>query len=98
MATPSINSKNLVDICNRNDIAFLGVFGSYARGNATATSDIDLFVRFSRDKSLLEMVRIERELAERLEKPVDLVTEASLSPYLRDRVRSEIKTLYEKAR
>ena len=94
-ATP-IDLDAVIDICEQNDIAFLGVFGSHARGEATPESDVDLLVRFARRKSLLTLVRIERQFAERLGRPVDLVTEASLSPYLRERVKAEVESLYER--
>ncbi len=94
-ATP-IDLDAVIDICEQNDIAFLGVFGSHARGEATPESDVDLLVRFARRKSLLTLVRIERQFAERLGRPVDLVTEASLSPYLRERVQAEVESLYER--
>ena len=90
-ATP-IDLGAVIDICE----PFLGVFGSHARGEATPESDVDLLVRFARRKSLLTLVRIERQFAERLGRPVDLVTEASLSPYLRERVQAEVESLYER--
>ena len=40
-ATP-IDLDAVIDICEQNDIAFLGVFGSHARGEATPESDVDL--------------------------------------------------------
>ncbi len=94
-ATP-IDLDAVIDICEQNDIAFLGIFGSHARGEATPESDVDLLVRFARRKSLLTIVRIERQISERLGRPVDPVTEASLSPYLRERVQAEVESLHEK--
>ena len=94
--TTPIDLDAVIDICEQNDIAFLGVFGSHARGEATPESDVDLLVRFARRKSLLTIVRIERQFSERLGRPVDLVTEASLSPYLRERVQAEVESLYER--
>ncbi len=93
-----IDRDKLVEICERNDIVFLGVFGSFARGQATSESDVDLLVRFSKRKSLLDLVRIEREFAEALGRTVDLLTEASISPYLRDRINAEVEAVYEQAR
>ena len=90
--------SNLADICVANDVESLGVFGSYARGDFTTTSDVDLLVRFSKTKSLLDLVRIERQFSERLGRPVDLVTEASVNPLLRDRIFGEVKKIYEKPR
>lgn len=72
---------------------YVAVFGSYARGEETAGSDVDVLVRFLEPKSLLELARIERELGQRLGKPVELVTEAALSPRLADRVDAEKEVL-----
>jgi predicted nucleotidyltransferase len=84
----------MINICRQNDVAMLGIFGSMARGEAKATSDIDLLVRFSRRKSLLSVVRLERELTEALNRKVDLLTEAAISPYLRERILKEVKVVY----
>ena len=72
----------------------VAIFGSYARGEETPESDIDVIVEFSERKSLLELVRIERELCEALGAKVDLLTEKSISPYLIDDVRQEMEVIY----
>jgi hypothetical protein len=89
------NEGKLLDICKRNDIAFLGIFGSYSRGEQKEKSDIDILVRFSRRKSLLDLVRIERQLSEVLDVKVDLVTEGSVSPYLIEGIKKELKVIYD---
>lgn len=86
--------SRMIDICRQNDVAMIGIFGSMARGEAKKKSDIDLIVRFSKRKGLLAMVRLERELSEALSRKVDLLTEASISPYMRDRVMKELKVVY----
>jgi len=68
-----------------------------ARGEETEESDVDLLVRFARPKSLLDLVRIEREFSEALGRRVDLLTEGALSPYLRERILGEAAVLYERA-
>lgn len=65
-----------------------------ARNEATEASDIDLLVSFSRPVSLLQMVTLERELSDALGRQVDLHTEASLSPYLRDHILKERQLVY----
>jgi predicted nucleotidyltransferase len=88
------DTKKLIEICHQNDIAMIGVFGSMARGEATKDSDVDLLVKFSKGKSLLTLVRLEREISMALGRKVDLLTEAAISPYLRDRIKRELKVIY----
>ena len=97
MKPAMLDTETLIAVCRRHDVAFLGVFGSYARGEADAESDVDLLVRFSERKSLLDLVRIEREIETALGCPVDLLTEASISPYLRERILQEMVVLYDTA-
>jgi hypothetical protein len=92
-----IDRERVEEICRRNDIDTLLLFGSVARGEETEESDVDLLVRFARPKSLLDLVRIEREFSEALGRRVDLLTEGALSPYLRERILGEAAVLYERA-
>ena len=72
----------------------IAVFGSYVRGEEKPGSDIDILVEFSDRKSLLELVRIERELSEGLGIKVDLLTEKSISPYLIDAIKEQMEVIY----
>ncbi|MEK6302353.1 MAG: nucleotidyltransferase family protein [Acidobacteriota bacterium] len=85
----------LVEICRQNDVAMVGVFGSMARGEANDQSDIDLLVRFSKRKSLLSVVALERQLSTAIGRRVDLLTEAAISPYLRGPILRELQVIYE---
>ncbi len=95
---PVVDVSKIQDLCVENDVEYLGLFGSYARGDFSEDSDVDLLVRFSKPKSLLTLVRIEREFAERLGKPVDLITEASVNRHLKERIYADVKSLYEASR
>jgi len=92
-----INEEALRDLCERNDVAVLRLFGSAARGEETEASDIDLLVRFTHPKGLLELVRLERDMGRVLARRVDLVTERALSPYLKDRILADARVVYERA-
>ncbi len=94
-ATYPFDTSKLIEICRQNDVVKVGVFGSMARGEATEQSDIDLIVEFSKRKGLLALVALERRISAALGRKVDLLTEAALSPYLRDRVLREVKVIYE---
>ena len=88
-------SQKLIDICRKNDVTRIGIFGSFVRGEATDQSDIDVLVAFACPKSLLAFVALERDLSAALGRKVDLLTEAAISPYLRDRIKKELVVIYE---
>lgn len=79
----------------------ISVFGSVARGEEDEDSDIDILVLLEdprrRPLGLLAWVGMELELAERLGRPVDLVSEAGLNRHLRPYVEREKVVLYEAA-
>jgi len=90
--------EKLAKICRKNDILFMAVFGSFARGEQNRRSDIDIAVEFDRnsEKSLLDLVRIENELRKIFRRKVDLVVLRSLSPYIIEDVKKEMRIIYEK--
>ena len=89
------DTDKVISLCRKYDANMIGMFGSMARGESTPTSDIDLLIAFSKPKSLLEIVRLERELSALLGRKVDLLTKDAISPYLRDKIMRELKVLYE---
>ena len=62
------------------------VFGSTARGETDARSDVDLLVDLEPGRSLLDLARLQRKLEALLAIPVDVVS----SRGLRDRVRENV--------
>ena len=92
-----LDSARIAELCEANGIATLRVFGSVARGDDRADSDVDLLVRFAGRKTLLDLVRVEEEFERALGRKVDLVTEGGLHPRLRDRVLRDARVLYERA-
>ena len=69
------------------------VFGSAGRGEAGATSDLDLLVDMAEGRNLLDLIALSNELEDSLGVEVDVVTEGGLSPYLRERILSEAVAL-----
>jgi predicted nucleotidyltransferase len=69
----------------------LSLFGSTARDAAGPESDIDLLATFdeARPLSLLDVIRIENQLADLLGQPVDLIEEGTLKPRVRQNVARE---------
>lgn len=69
------------------------LFGSVARGDADAESDIDLLVDLEPGRSLFDLGGLQMDLQELLGCRVDVVTEAGLRPRLRERVLREARSL-----
>lgn len=72
-----------LNLARRHGARRVRVFGSAARGSAAPDSDLDLLVDLAPDRGLLDLVAIKQDLEDLLGRHVDVVTEASLSPYLR---------------
>jgi predicted nucleotidyltransferase len=70
----------------------LSLFGSTARNEARADSDIDLLAAFddAHELSLLDVIAIENRLSDLLGQPVDLIEEGTLMPRARQSVSHEI--------
>ena len=74
----------------------LYLFGSTARDEATASSDLDLFLDYDDAQrfSLIELVGIKHLLEERLGVSVDLTTRDSLDPLLRHRIEASAERVF----
>ncbi|WP_263821266.1 nucleotidyltransferase family protein [Salinibacter sp.] len=71
----------------------LRLFGSAARGDDRPDSDVDLLVEMEPGRSLVDHVALKQDLEGLLGRDVDVVTEQSLHPRLRDRVLREAVSL-----
>ncbi len=76
------------------ELASLGVrslelFGSVARDDAKAGSDVDLLVEFEGPVGLFHFFRVQQRLEEILRCPVDLLMRDAVKPRLRDRILAE---------
>ena len=67
----------------------LWLFGSAAREELWAGSDVDILVDFSAPVTLFEFARLRRHLESLLGRPVDLVTRDALKPQLREQILRE---------
>ena len=79
----------ILDLCARHGATKVRVFGSVARGEAQEGSDLDLLVVFEEGRTLLDHARLKLALEGLLGVPVDVVSERSLAPRLRERVLRE---------
>ena len=75
------------------------LFGSFARGEETAHSDVDLLVAFDHSTpiGLFAYARMHRELEERLGRKVDLVEDGELLPFAEETANQDKQLIYERA-
>ena len=91
----AVLKKQVQPICVEEDIEMLGVFGSVARGEDDAVSDVDLLVRFKNPVGLLHLIGLEERISEILGRRVDLGTEAGLHSLIKSNVKKDLKIIYE---
>lgn len=68
----------------------IGIFGSYARKEEKAGSDIDILVRFYEGATLFDFVGLADFLEERLNVKVDIVSERAIRQELKDQILKEV--------
>ena len=83
-----IRSKRdeIEEIAKKYGATHVRVFGSLAKGEATLESDIDFLIQLEMGRTLFDIIALKQDLEDLLGRQVDVVTERSLSPYLRDEI------------
>lgn len=95
-STIDVPYQAIADLCRRNGIRRLSLFGSILGDNFGPESDIDILVEFEPGISLgLRYFGIEEELSQLFGRKVDLNTKGFLSPAFRDRVIHEAELVYD---
>ena len=87
--------ENVISNEKENKIKCVSLFGSYAKGTSTATSDIDLLIEVDEGYSLFNLANMQIELEKMLGKKVDLVTKND-DAYFMSRIQKEKIQLYER--
>jgi len=93
--TLKYSKQKLHNICRKNHVKYLGLFGSYARGEADRASDVDLLVEYSKPKSFFTHLDTVYDLEELFNKKIDLVTKRALGAEVGERVSRDLRTVYE---
>jgi hypothetical protein len=82
--------KKIIPILKRHAVKKASIFGSFARGEVKARSDVDLLIEYkTNNKSLFDLVNLRDELEGILGRKVDIVTYNSIYWRLRDQILSE---------
>jgi len=86
----------IIPTLKRQGATKVALFGSVVRGEAKKKSDIDILVDFNEKKSLLDLVRLQFVLEDKLGKKVDLLTYNSIHPLLKNIILKEQEIIYKR--
>lgn len=82
-------TKHKKEFKEKYEIEKIGLFGSYARGENSSESDIDIFVQMK--PNLLDMVGLKLQIEEDLSKKVDLIREhKNIKPLLLKMIKKDL--------
>lgn len=70
------------------------LFGSFARGDNTESSDIDLILQLNNDKNLFDLAEIKVDLEEKFNRKVDVLTYNSINPHIREEILKDQEILF----
>lgn len=87
------DSERLAEVCKENDVAMLGALEDLTDWDDDE-GDLDLYVRFVKTKNMVAAITLGRMLRGVFGRPVELLTEESLTPHMRKRVLADIQILY----
>lgn len=83
----------ILALARRHGVRHVRVFGSMARGDADDASDVDLLVSLPPDRTGLALGALLMDVQGLLDRRVEVVSEGSLHPEIRERVLKEAQTL-----
>lgn len=85
----TLKQKN-TELAIKFGVKSLFLFGSVARNESTAASDVDLLVEFNRPVGYFGLFALQDYLEKLLGCSVDVGTPDSLKPYIRERIAGEL--------
>lgn len=85
-----ILNEHKEELRKKYKITEIRIFGSYVRGEQREESDIDLIVDFEEIPTLIELMKIQEELEKLLGVKIDLLTEESISPFIKPYIKEVV--------
>lgn len=86
--------KQISPVLKKHDVKKAAIFGSFARGENSKNSDIDLLVDFKVRKSLFDMAGLKNDLEKELSRNVDVLTYRAVHPYIKENVHKDALKIY----
>lgn len=87
--------EKITPILKKNGVVRSAVFGSYARGQATGKSDIDLIIEMKKPQGLFFTIGLKLDLEEKLDKKVDLLTPGAIHHRLKKYINKDVIEIYK---
>jgi predicted nucleotidyltransferase len=87
--TLHVHRQAVLELAAHHGARNVRVFGSMARGDDRKDSDVDLLVEIEPGRTLLDLIALEQDLEELLGRPVEVLTDGGLGPYLQQRILAE---------
>jgi hypothetical protein len=81
--------EEILSIATKYGAFNVQIFGSVARGEDTADSDVDFLVELEPGRNLLDRIALMQDLEDLLGRKVDVATVKGLREYFRDRILNE---------
>lgn len=81
--------QQILDITTRYGVSNVRIFGSVARGEETADSDIDFLVELPPNCTLLDQIALIQSLEDLLECKIDLAETDTIHPLIKEQVLQE---------
>lgn len=88
--------KKITPILEKNGVVRASVFGSFARGEDTPESDVDILIELKEPRGLLFLAGLKFELEDALHKKVDLLTYKAINPRIEKYIYQDEIKIYEK--
>lgn len=85
----------IIEFLKRHNAKKIALFGSFARGEETRKSDIDVLVEFEGGVTYFKLASMQEELTERLGRNVDLVTDVDLNPKFFRAISNDLHVIYQ---
>lgn len=77
---------------NQFGIKFIGLFGSFARGEAEENSDIDILYKIEKDKklSMFKYLKLTKQLEDFFHKKIDLIRDEKIKPQIKSYIQKDL--------
>lgn len=86
-----ILARHRKELKEQYGVVVIGVFGSYARGEQSENSDVDILVEFERPIGFVRFIKLEDYFSQLLGIKADLVTPKALKPYMGEQILREVQ-------